>query len=392
MRLRYGINPQQEASATPVTAGAWPVRVLSGQPSYLNLLDALSAWQLVREASGLLGRPAAASVKHTSPAGAAVPGPLDSVAARAFGVGGGRISDVATAYLRARDTDPRASYGDFAAVSDPVDADLAGVLDGLVCDGIIAPGFAPGTVARLSRKKAGRFLVLAADESYRPPAQESREIFGVCLTQDRDQVPLGGDLLEVVAGQPLSETAAADLLLALAVLRHTQSNSVCYTRAGMTLGIGAGQQSRVDCTRLAGTKADIWWLRRHPAIRELAFAPHVRRQEKIGWQCRLAEGDLTPPERLQLTRALALAEPAEPSEPAAELSQDDRAAWLRRLTGVAFASDGYLPFRDNVDHACRHGVTCIAEPGGSVRAADVVEACREHGVTLVRTGLRLFHH
>jgi phosphoribosylaminoimidazolecarboxamide formyltransferase/IMP cyclohydrolase len=385
VELRYGTNPHQApAHAAPVTPGRWPVRVLHGEPSLINMLDALNAWQLVRQASRALGRPAAASFKHVSPAGAAVSGPLDAVTAGQYGVTGAGVGAVTSAYLRARDADPRSSYGDVAAVSHPVDAELAELLAGVVCDGIVAPGYAPGTVRRLAGKKNGRFLVLEADETYVPPAREEREVFGLRLSETRDTVPVTATLLDDVAGGPLPERAAGDLLLGLVVLRFTQSNSVCYLRGGATLGIGAGQQSRVDCTRLAGAKADTWWLRRHPAVRALAFRPDVRRQERITWQTRFAEGDLTADESSRLARALV--EPAEPP------TADERARWLRRLDDVAFASDGALPFRDNVDHAHRHGVRYIAEPGGSVRSDEVAAACREYGIVLARTGLRLFHH
>lgn len=390
MRLRHGMNPQQElALATPVEPGSWPVRVVHGQPSLINMLDALGGWQLVREAARLLGRPAAASVKHTSPAGVALAGPVDDVAAghhgtSGAGTSGDGISGVASAYLRARDADPKSSFGDFAAVSCPVDADLAGLLAGVVCDGIIAPGYDPGTVATLSRKKNGQFLILEADPAVTPPRQESREVFGVRLTQDRDETPLSAAMLQVVTGPPLTERAVSDLLLGMTVVRYTQSNSVCYVRDGMTLGIGAGQQSRVDCTRLAGAKAATWWLRRHPAIRDLPFAPGLTRQDRLNWQVRIIEADLTAHERSHLACAL--------TGPAAELDPAQRAQWNEQLTGVAFASDGYLPFRDNADHARRHGVTAIAEPGGSVRSGEIAAACAEYGITLARTGLRLFCH
>ncbi|MFF3876145.1 phosphoribosylaminoimidazolecarboxamide formyltransferase [Streptomyces sp. NPDC001978] len=278
MELRYGINPHQTAApAAPVSPGKWPVRLVHGTPSYINLLDALNGWQLVREASRSQGRLAAASFKHVSPAGAALAGPVDEVTAELHGVAGDTMGALASAYLRARDADPKSSYGDFAAVSHPVDAEL---LTGLVCDGIIAPGYEAGTVGRLSWKKNGRFLVLEADEAFTPPPREAREVFGVRLTQERDQEPLSPALLDDNLGGVLPEAAAADLLLGLAVLRYTQSNSVCYVRDGMTLGIGAGQQSRVDCTRLAGAKVDRWWLRRHQAVRALAFRPGTRRQER----------------------------------------------------------------------------------------------------------------
>ncbi|NUR93029.1 MAG: phosphoribosylaminoimidazolecarboxamide formyltransferase [Nonomuraea sp.] len=381
MDLRYGTNPQQPATATPVRPGRPPLRVLHGSPSYINLLDALNAWQLVREADEALGRPAAASFKHVSPAGAAVSGPVDEVTAGPYGVDRAAVGPLTSAYLRARDADPKCSYGDFAALSRPVDAELAELLARVVSDGVIAPGYAPGTVEALSRKKGGRFLVMEADPAYVPPRLETREVFGLRLTQERDDTVLSAALFGE-AGLPAA--AAEDLLLGLAVLRYTQSNSVCYVRGGVTLGIGAGQQSRVDCTRLAGAKADIWWLRRHPAVRALAFRPDVRLQDRVNWQIRFVEGDLTPDETRRLSAAL--------SAPAPELTDEQRASWLSTLDDVAFVSDGLLPFRDNVDHARRHGVRHIAEPGGSIRSAEVRDACREHGIVLVHTGLRLFHH
>ncbi|WP_329348909.1 phosphoribosylaminoimidazolecarboxamide formyltransferase [Streptomyces sp. NBC_01261] len=384
MKLRYGINPQQEAAhAAPVMPGRWPVRLVHGEPSFINMLDALNGWQLVREAGQALGRPAAASFKHVSPAGAAVSGAIDEVTAELYGVAGHEVGALASAYLRARDADPKSSYGDFAAVSHPVDDELAELLVGMVCDGIVAPGYAPGTVERLSRKKSGRFLIMEADDGFVSPREEAREVFGLRLAQQHDEVELSASLLHV-ADDVLPETAVADLLLGLAVLRYTQSNSVCYLRGGMTLGIGAGQQSRVDCTRLAGAKADTWWIRRHPSVRALSFRPGIRRQDRINWQIRFIEGDLTSEETRRLAEAL--------STPAGELTADERAQWIQRLDRVAFASDGALPFRDNVDHAHRHGVEYIAEPGGSIRSDEVEEACRVHGITLARTGLRLFHH
>ncbi|WNI18623.1 phosphoribosylaminoimidazolecarboxamide formyltransferase [Actinacidiphila sp. ITFR-21] len=388
VELRSGLNPQQgQASAEPVVPGAWPLRALNGEPSYLNLLDALSGWQLVREAAQALGRPVAASVKHVSPAGAALAGPVDGPTAAFYGFdpAEGIASPVAGAYVRARDADPKSSYGDFAAVSHPVDAELAALLARVVCDGVVAPGYEPGTVAALSAKKRGRFLVLEADPAHRPPRLERREVYGLRLTQARDEVPLSRALLDdVVYGGALPDSAAEDLLLGLAVVRHTRSNAVCYVRDGVTLGIGAGQQSRVDGTRLAGAKAATWWLRRHPAVRALEFGAAVRRQERANWQVRVAEGDLTPDERTRLAAALAV--------PAEEPTGEERWQWAARLSGVAFASDGVLPFRDNVDHAARYGVRWIAEPGGSLRSGEVVRACEEHGITLVRTGLRLFQH
>ena len=385
MELRYGTNPHQAAAPiAPVLPERWPVRVLHGQPSLINLLDALNSWQLVREASDALGRPAAASFKHVSPAGAAVAGPVDEVTAELYGVDADTVGTLTSAYLRARDADPKSSYGDFAALSHPVDAELAELLAGVVCDGVIAPGYEPGTVERLGRKKNGSFLVMEADRTFEPPKDEAREVFGLRLVQERDRIPLTSALLDGPVGGTLPESAVEDLLLGLAVMRYTQSNSVCYLRGGATLGIGAGQQSRVDCTRLAGAKTDTWWLRRHPVVRTLAFRPGIRRQDRINWQIRFIEGDLTRDEHSRLAEVL--------SAPPGELTPGHRDEWRQRLDGVAFVSDGALPFRDNVDHAHRHGVRHIAEPGGSIRSDEVETACREHGITLTRTGLRLFHH
>ena len=302
--MRYGMNPHQPATMTAL--GGSPFTVVSGVPSYINVLDALTGWQLVREASGAFGVPAAASYKHVSPAGAALG---DSVAG---------------AYLRARDADPKSSYGDFVAVSHPVDAELAGVLKRVVSDGIIAPGYDEGVVGTLAAKKRGSFLVLEADPAFEPPAEEVRELYGLRLTQRRDDVPLTRELLDPA----VPDAAARDLLLGLIVVRYTQSNTVAMVKDGMTIGVGAGQQSRVDCTRLAGEKAAAWWGRRS-------------------------------------TEALA---------------------------DVSMVSDGALPFVDNVEEAHRYGVAHIAEPGGSIRSDEVAEACAVRGITWSPTGVRLFRH
>lgn len=383
MDLRYGFNPQQAAWAEAL-ADRSPVAVLNGRPSYINVLDALNGWQLVRDADRVLGRPAAASFKHVSPAGAAVSGPVDDATAELYGVHGCSIGALVSAYLRARDADPKSSYGDFVAVSRPVDCEFAEMLTGLVCDGIIAPGYEDGALAILSVKKNGSFLVLEVDPSFVPPQWETREVFGLRLTQERDPVELTTELLQRVDGTPLPASARDDLLLGLAALRYTQSNSVCYVKDGRTLGIGAGQQSRVDCTRLAGAKVDTWWLRQHPAVRGLSFAEGTRRQDRINWQIRFIDGDLTDDEQQRLGDAL--------TEARAMLTAEERRRWQDQLSGVSFASDGALPFRDNVDHARNHGVSYIAEPGGSIRSAEVEQACQDHGIALVRTELRLFHH
>ncbi len=349
------------------------------------MLDVLNGWQLVQEAGRSLGRPAAASFKHVSPAGVAVAGLVDDATAGQYGLDGRDVGAVTSAYLRARDADPKCSYGDIAAVSIPVDAELADVLGRVVCDGIVAPGYDPGVVETLSRKQHGRFLVVQADPSFTPPAVETRDLFGVRLSQERDTVPVTPALLDDVIGGPLAQSTVDDLLLGLIVVRYTQSNSVCYVRDGVTLGIGAGQQSLVDCTRLAGAKTDMWWLRRHPVVAGLEFLGHVRRQDRINGQLRFLDAGLASADRFRLNDSLV--------HPIPQFTDRDRAEWLDLLAGVAFVSDGLLSFRDNVEEASAHGVSAIAEPGGALRrSAEIEDSCREHGIALARTGLRLFHH
>jgi phosphoribosylaminoimidazolecarboxamide formyltransferase/IMP cyclohydrolase len=385
MRLKYGTNPHQGfASAEPAAGGALPIEVLNGRPSYINLLDALNAWQLVREARAATGLAAAASFKHVSPAGAALAVPLEPELARAYEVEGEALTEAALAYVRARGADPKCSFGDFAALSEPVDVATARFLRGVVSDGIVAPGYEEEALAILRAKKGGDFIVIRADAGYEPPARESRELFGVRLEQDRNAHAIRpSDLAEVVCGE-LTDAARRDLLLGLVAIKYTQSNSVGYALGGQMIGIGAGQQSRVDCTKLAGAKADLWHLRRHPKVLGLAFEKGVKRQDRINWRVRYIEGDLTRAEEAALREAL-----ASPLEP---LSDDERRAWLARLDGVSLVSDGFIPFRDNIDHAQRHGVRFVAEPGGSTRDDEVEAACREYGITLVHTKLRLFHH
>ena len=378
--LKYGCNPHQAQAAFESDA----VRVRNGAASMINMLDALNAWQLVAELGEALDAPAAASFKHVSPAGAAVGVPLSDDLRLVYEVGDRDLSPLATAYVRARGADPKSSFGDFVALSRPVDAATAGYLKGVVSDGIVAPGFEDGTLATLAAKKGGSFVVIEADPDYRPPAVESREVFGVTLTQERNNRQLRpDDLGDVVCGE-LDEAAKRDLLLALVTLKYTQSNSVGYALDGQMIGIGAGQQSRVDCTKLAGAKADVWHLSRHPKVLGLGFQSGVRRQERVNWRVRYIEGDLTPGEQAEFAEVV--------DEQPGPLADDDRADWVADLDGVALASDGFIPFRDNIDHAARHGVSFIAQPGGSTRDAEVAEACREHGIAMVHTGLRLFHH
>jgi phosphoribosylaminoimidazolecarboxamide formyltransferase/IMP cyclohydrolase len=385
MKLKYGCNPHQSfASAEPVAGGSLPIEVLNGSPSYINLLDALNAWPLVREARAATGLAAAASFKHVSPAGAALAVPLPPDLAKAYEVEGEALTPAALAYVRARGADPKCSFGDFAALSESVDEATARFLKGVVSDGIIAPAFEPAALELLRAKKNGGFIVIRADASFEPPPRESRELFGVRLVQDRNAHRVSeADLADVRCGE-LTAEARRDLLLGLVALKYTQSNSVGYALDGQMIGIGAGQQSRVDCTKLAGAKADLWHLRRHPKVLGLAFRKGVKRQDRINWRVRYIEGDLTRSEEDALRGAL-----EGPLEP---LSEPEKRSFVADLNGVSLVSDGFIPFRDNIDHAKRHGVRFVAEPGGSTRDDEVEAACREYGITLVHTKLRLFHH
>jgi phosphoribosylaminoimidazolecarboxamide formyltransferase/IMP cyclohydrolase len=385
MQLKYGTNPHQKyAAAEPLDPKHSPVELLNGTPSLINYLDALNAWQLVREVRQALGLPAAASFKHVSPAGAAVAVPLDATLAKAYEVEGRELTPAALAYVRARGADPKCSFGDFVAMSDPVDEATAAFLKTVVSDGIVAPDYEPKALEVLEAKKSGGFIVLRADPSFEPPERESREVFGVRLAQDRNNRPVTrGDLADVKCGA-LSDDAARDLVLGLITLKYTQSNSVAYALGGQMIGIGAGQQSRVDCTKLAGGKADAWYLGQHPLVLGLSFKKELKRQDRINWRVRYIEGDLTDSEKSAFRQVLE--HPAEP------LTPGDKSEFLSRLSGVSLVSDGFIPFRDNIDHAAKHGVTFVAEPGGSSRDDDVEAACREYGMTLIHTGIRLFHH
>jgi phosphoribosylaminoimidazolecarboxamide formyltransferase/IMP cyclohydrolase len=383
MQLKYGCNPHQLfASAEPI--GAASVELLNGQPSLINWLDALNAWPLVLELGRALELPAAASFKHCSPAGAAIATPLSAELAEAYEVTGRELSPAALAYVRARGADPKCSFGDFVALSEPVDEPTADFLKTVVSDGIIAPAYEGNALATLSAKKNGSFIVMQADRNFQPPARESREMFGMRLSQDRNAHVFGlADLRDVVCGE-LDDGARRDLVLGYTTLKYTQSNSVGFAVGGQMIGIGAGQQSRVDCTKLAGSKADVWQLRLHPKVLGLNFRPEVKRQDRINWRVRYIEGDLTRFETQALAEAL-----LGKLEP---LTTEEKREYLARVSGVSLVSDGFIPFRDNIDHAQRHGVKFIAQPGGSTRDAEIEQACREYGISMVHTHIRAFHH
>ena len=385
MRFKYGCNPHQSfAQVEPIADGKNPVETLSGSPGYINFLDAVNAFQLVMEAKKALDMPAAASFKHVSPAGAAVATPLSPELARSYEVEGLDLSPVTVAYVRARGADPKCSFGDFVAVSERVDVPFAKYMKTLVSDGIIAPDYEPEALDILKQKKKGAYVVMQADASFTPPAREKRELFGLSMEQDRNAIELSeAQLANVVCGE-LTPAAKRDLLLGLVTLKYTQSNSVGYSLDGQMIGIGAGQQSRVDCTKLAGGKADFWYLRCHPKVLGLKFKAGIGKQDRINFRVRYIEGDLVPSELVELREAL--------DQPFDPLTDDEKRAWVKTLSGVSLTSDGFLPFRDNIDHASKHGVSFVAQPGGSTRDEDVATACREHGIAMAHTGVRLFHH
>jgi len=385
MKLKYGCNPHQEfAAAEPIDPESLPIERLNGNPSMINYLDASNAWQLVRELRQALDLPSAASFKHCSPAGAAVAVEFDEDLARAYEVVGHALTPQACAYVRARGADPKSSFGDFVALSDPVDLETANFLKGVVSDGIVAPAYEPEALEVLCSKKKGGFIVLRGDPNFVPPQRESREVFGMRLSQDRNnRLVAASDVATPVCGT-FTDAARRDMMLGLIALKYTQSNSVGYVLDGQMIGIGAGQQSRVDCTKLAGQKADTWHLGRHPRVLDLEFKDYVKRQERINWRIRFLEGDLTQFEEIALREALA--------GELRMLSDEEKTDWIQKLTGVSLVSDGFIPFRDNIDHASKHGVKFIAQPGGSTRDAEIESACKDYGIAMVHTGLRLFHH
>jgi phosphoribosylaminoimidazolecarboxamide formyltransferase/IMP cyclohydrolase len=376
--MRYGMNPHQAAE---LIAGG--PRVVNGEPSLINYLDALNAFALVSEADALTGRAAAASFKHVSPAGVALAGEVDQTTAEAWGVVMPTDDSLLAAYLRARDADPKSSFGDVVALSRPADLATAAFLSTVICDAVIAPGFEPGVVAVLSQKKSGRFLVFEADPAAELPQREQRDVLGATIVQDLDTADLAAAL---PATPVLDARTRADALLGMVAARYTQSNSVVFVKDGAAIGIGAGQQNRVDCVRLAGAKARIWWLRRHSYVRELPAAAGMKRQDRLNWQIRFAGQEMTRSQLEELGRLFGADARARYDE------KGWRDTWAEDLTGTTLVSDGYLPFRDNVEHAAEYGVTTIIEPGGSARSVDVAAAANEHGIAHVQTGLRLFHH
>ena len=388
IKLRYGTNPHQKNARIFVPDGKLPLKVLNGQPSYINILDALYGWQLVCELKAATSLPAAASFKHTSPAGAAVAGPLSDVFRQSqFLPEDEELSPVATAYARARGGDRMCSYGDAAAISDGVDVSLAKLLGREVCLSIVAPAYEPQALEILKRKLNGGMLVLQIDPSYEPPQMERRQLFGVHIEQARNDARIDRSLLQniVTKRKTIPDDAALTLIVATIALKYTQSNSMGVAYDGQIIGMGAGQQSRVHCTRLACDKADKWFLQQHPRVVDLPFKDGLKRPEKANVVDQYLLWDqLSDPERTAMLSGLtATPEP---------ISKEERIAWVRRFNGVCLSSDGYIPFRDNIDRAARSHVQYVIQPGGSIRDEGVTQAADEYGMVMVESGLRLFLH
>ena len=384
--LRYGMNPHQVPASAYMESGSLPFQVKNGSPGFINLLDALNSWQLVKELKKATGMPAATSFKHVSPAGAAIAVPLSEQLAKAYFVENLDLSPLAIAYARARGADRVSSFGDWIALSDEVDESTAKLIRREVSDGVIAPGFSDQAYEILSQKQNGRYCMLEVDENYIPDDEEKRTIFGVKLKQGRNITKNWHEQIQnvVTANKILPDSAQRDLIVALITLKFTQSNSICFAYDGQVIGNGAGQQSRIHCTRLAGSKADIWYLRQHPNTLNLDFGERLGRPEKDNAIDGFLRDDLSPEEDLIWKQSF--------NNAPTRLSPDAKRKWLDTISGVAMASDAFIPFRDNIDRAYMSGVQFVVQPGGSVRDEDVVKACDNYGMTMSLSGTRLFHH
>lgn len=389
LELKYGCNPNQKPSKIFMNEGKeLPITVLSGRPGYINFLDAFNGWQLVRELKAATGLPAAASFKHVSPAGAAVGLPLDETLAKIYWVEDmGELSPLACAYARARGADRMSSFGDFIALSDVCDVDTARIIKREVSDGVIAPGYEPEALEILKGKKNGNYCVIQMDESYVPEALEHKEVFGIVFEQGRNELDINEALLAnvVTKNKEIPEGAKRDLLISLITLKYTQSNSVCYAKDGQAIGIGAGQQSRVHCTRLAGNKADNWFLRQAPQVLSLQFVDNIKRADRDN------AIDVYIGEEYMDVLAEGVWEKTFKVKPPV-FTREEKRAWLDQMKGVSLGSDAFFPFGDNIERAYKSGVEYIAEPGGSVRDDQVIETCDKYYMAMAFTGIRLFHH
>lgn len=387
LELKYGCNPNQKPSRIFVENGELPIEVLNGRPGYINFMDAFNSWQLVKELKQATGLPAAASFKHVSPAGAAVGKPLSDTLKKIYFVDDLELSPLACAYARARGADRMSSYGDFVALSDICDIQTAKMISREVSDGVIAPDYTEEALELLKTKRKGSYNVIKIDENYIPEAIERRKIFGITFEQGRNNLAITEEMLQnvITDNKEIPENAKIDLLISLITLKYTQSNSVCYVKDGQAIGIGAGQQSRIHCTRLAGNKADIWFLRQHQKVLDLPFKTGIKRADRDNtidvyisddYMDVLADGVW---ENFFTTKP----------EP---LTREEKSKWISTLTGVSLGSDAFFPFGDNIERAHRTGVSYIAQPGGSIRDDNVIETCNKYNIAMAFTGIRLFHH
>ncbi|MDY3038436.1 MAG: phosphoribosylaminoimidazolecarboxamide formyltransferase [Eubacteriales bacterium] len=388
LELKYGCNPNQKPSRIFVENGELPIEVLNGRPGYINFMDAFNGWQLVKELREATGLPAATSFKHVSPAGAAVGLPLSDVEKKIYWVDDqGDMSPLACAYARARGADRMSSFGDFISLSDVCDVDTANIIKREVSDGVIAPGYEPEALEILKTKKKGNYNIIKIDSEYKPDPVERKQVFGVTFEQGRNEMPIDEAFLGklVTENKEVPDDAKRDLIIALITLKYTQSNSVCYVKGGQAIGIGAGQQSRIHCTRLAGQKADNWLLRQCPKVLELPFREDVGRPNRDNAIDVYMSDDymdvLTDGEWEKVF-----------TEKPDSLTREEKRAWLDQMDGVALGSDAFFPFSDNIQRAYRSGVKYIAQPGGSIRDDLVIEACNEYGIAMYFSGMRLFHH
>ena len=389
LELKYGCNPNQKPSKIYMKNGKdLPIQVLNGRPGYINFLDAFNGWQLVSELKKATGLPAATSFKHVSPAGAAVGLPLDETLAKIYWVDDlGELSPLACAYARARGADRMSSFGDFIALSDVCDADTARLIKREVSDGVIAPGYTDEAMELLLKKKKGNYNIIQIDENYVPAEIERKQVFGITFEQGRNELKIDNDFFSniVTENKELTDQAKIDLAISMITLKYTQSNSVCFVKDGQAIGIGAGQQSRIHCTRLAGQKADNWWLRQSPQVMNLPFVDHIRRADRDNAIDLYIGEDYMD----------VLSDDAWPNifkEKPEVFTREAKREWLDKLTGVALGSDAFFPFGDNIERAHKSGVTYIAQPGGSVRDDNVIDTCNKYNMVMSFTGIRLFHH
>ncbi|MCH3972531.1 MAG: phosphoribosylaminoimidazolecarboxamide formyltransferase [Oscillospiraceae bacterium] len=387
LELKYGCNPNQKPARVFMRQGELPITVLNGRPGYINLLDAMNSWQLVRELKKATGLPSAASFKHVSPAGAAVATELSDTLKKIYFVDDLQLSPLASAYAAARGADRMSSYGDWAALSDVCDKETALLLKREVSDGVIAPGYTDEALEILKKKRRGTYNIVKMDAAYVPAEVEQKDVFGVTFEQRRNNFKIDNDLLQniITEKKDLPESAKRDMLISLIALKYTQSNSVCYVKDGKTIGVGAGQQSRIHCTRLAGNKADVWWLRQHPKVLALQFVEGIHRPDRDNTIDNYISDEWEDLLETDNWKQFLKVKP----EP---LTTAEKKAWIAELTGVTLGSDAFFPFGDNIERAHKSGVCYVAEPGGSIRDDNVIDTCNKYGMVMAFTGMRLFHH